>query len=218
MSACVRLENITVSYDRHPALHHVSGAFACGSLTAIAGPNGAGKSTLLKTLAGLIVPESGQLHFEAISAREVAYLPQISDLHRDVPLTLEQLVCTGHWRRSGAFGGISAAQRAACAQALEAVGLAGFAPRPAGSLSAGQFQRALFARLLLQDAKLILLDEPFSALDEQAIQAMLDIIRRWHAEGRTVVSVLHDASLIERFFRNACCWRVNAWPGVKRPR
>ena len=86
------------------------------------------------------------------------------------------------------------------AHALDAVGLAGFAERPIDTLSGGQLQRALFARVLLQDARIILLDEPFSAIDEKTVNDLLGLIRRWHGEERTVIAVLHDISLVRGGF------------------
>ena len=104
----------------------------------------------------------------------------------------------GLWRDTGAFRAIGAAGRDRARAALVAVGLDGFAGRPVGSLSAGQFQRVLFARLLLQDAPVILLDEPFNALDARTSADLLAMVRRWHGEGRTVVAVLHDLELVRR--------------------
>jgi zinc/manganese transport system ATP-binding protein len=85
-------------------------------------------------------------------------------------------------------------------EALCAVGLEGFEKRHIGSLSAGQFQRVLFARLLLQDAKLILLDEPFTAIDARTTKDLLDIVARWHGDGRTVIAVLHDFDQVRAHF------------------
>ena len=97
--------------------------------------------------------------------------------------------------------------------ALSAVGLNGFGARPVGSLSAGQFQRVLFARILLQDAELILLDEPFNAIDARTTSDLLAIVQGWHAEGRTVIAVLHDYDQVRAQFpqtlllaRNVVAW------------
>ena len=86
------------------------------------------------------------------------------------------------------------------AQAIAAVGLTGFETRPIGALSGGQMQRALFARLLLQDAQLVLLDEPFTAIDARTMADLLDLVRRWHGEGRTVLAVLHDFDTVRAYF------------------
>jgi zinc/manganese transport system ATP-binding protein len=208
----VTLENLTLSYARHPALHHVSGCFASGSLTAVAGPNGAGKSTLLKAVAGLIAPDAGTIRMQP--ARPCfAYLPQAATLQRDFPISLLEMVSLGLWKDSGGFGALGKAAREKALAALEKVGLAGFSARPVFTLSAGQFQRAQFARVLLQDAPLILLDEPFSAVDAQTQSRLLHLIAEWHAQRRTVICVLHDLAQIHAHFpqclllaRRAIAW------------
>jgi zinc/manganese transport system ATP-binding protein len=149
MSApAIFLENLTITYHRHPAVHHVTGALKRGSLTAIAGPNGAGKSTLLKAMMGELKPAEGQVRRDA-PPRDYGYLPQAADINRRFPVSVLDTVVLGAWKRAGAFGGIGAAERRRAGEALSAVGLEGFENRPIGSLSAGQFQRTLFARLLL---------------------------------------------------------------------
>ena len=198
--ATIHLDGLTLAYDRHPAVHHLSGAFAPGSLTAVVGPNGAGKSTLLKALAGLIQPAEGRLTLSRLDRREIAYLPQQAEVDRSVPLSVLEVVALGHWRRMGLFGGLGSAEIAAARAALAAVGLAGFETRAVGTLSAGQFQRALFARMMLQDAKVILLDEPFTAIDARTTADLIDVVRRWHDEKRTVVTVLHDYEQVRRIF------------------
>jgi zinc/manganese transport system ATP-binding protein len=106
----------------------------------------------------------------------------------------------GLWSRSGLFGGVGRADRTRIEEAVAAVGLTGFERRPISTLSGGQMQRALFARLLLQDASVILLDEPFTAIDARTTADLLDLVRRWHAEARTVVAVLHDLDVVKRIF------------------
>ena len=195
----VSLSNLTVSYDRHPAVHHVTGQFTRGSLTAIAGPNGAGKSTLLKAIIGELRPAGGRIE-HALQRVDIGYLPQAAEINRRFPITVLDTVLLGAWRHTGAFGSVRAADRDASRQALQAVGLAGFERRSIGSLSAGQFQRVLFARLLVQDAKVILLDEPFTAIDARTTRDLLEIVRNWHGEGRTVVAVLHDFDQVRQHF------------------
>jgi zinc/manganese transport system ATP-binding protein len=195
----IRLENITVSYDRKPALHHLTGVFEIGSLTAIAGPNGGGKSTLLKALAGIIRPDEGVISITS-NKSSIAYLPQSSELKREMPLTVAELVASGLWNRSKAFGAIKRKDREVISEALAKVGLEGFEKRSLVSLSLGQLQRMLFARLIVQDAPLILLDEPFAAVDEVTIARLHDLILSWHHEGRTIICVLHNMEMIRRSF------------------
>jgi zinc/manganese transport system ATP-binding protein len=203
----VELRNLTVSYRQHPALHHLSGEFATGSLTAVVGPNGAGKSTLLKSIAGLIPLRANNKNEKAESALELvgtsqqfAYLPQHSELDRSFPASVRDCVLLGLWRVSGAWGMASNAMLARVDDALRIVGLQGFESRPVGTLSSGQLQRALFARLLVQDAQLILLDEPFAAVDSKTVAALMALTLQWHQEGRTVIAVLHDDAQVRQFF------------------
>lgn len=198
-SAAVTLHNLTVSYRRHPALHHVSGHFAPGSLTAVIGPNGAGKSTLLKSLAGLVQSDPHG-HVAHAPGLRLAYLPQHSELDRSFPLTVHDCVLMGLWGQTGAFGSATPAMLARVDAALEAVGLQGFERRPVGTLSSGQLQRALFARLLVQDADLILLDEPFNAVDSKTTAGLLTLVQQWHRQGRTVIAVLHDDAQVKEHF------------------
>jgi zinc/manganese transport system ATP-binding protein len=194
----IRLDNVTIAYQRHPAVHHVSGSFAKGSLTALIGPNGAGKSTLLKAIVGLVPLNGGTV---TIAARDkLAFLPQVTDVDRSFPMSVREVVDLGHWRKIGAFGRLTPAMRAASSAALTKVGLAGFDARPIASLSVGQFQRVLFARLIAADASLILLDEPFNAVDQRTIADMMALIETWHHEGRTVIAALHDLDFVQRHF------------------
>ncbi|KQT83875.1 ABC transporter ATP-binding protein [Aurantimonas sp. Leaf443] len=196
----VRLEDLTVAYRRHPAVHHVSGAFRPNSLTAIVGPNGAGKSTLLKAIMGFLPAAEGVIHLDGVRRQDVAYLPQASELDRSFPITVADLVALGAWRQAGAFGSIRGRALDRVLGAIESVGLEGFENRTIGTLSGGQLQRALFARVLVQDARLLLLDEPFTAIDTRTMMDLLAVVRRWHGEGRTVIAVLHDLALVREHF------------------
>jgi len=195
----IRIENLTVAHGGHPAVHHISGSVAAGSLTAIVGPNGAGKTTLLRAIAGLHPPSGGRVSL----AGRVALLPQAATLDRGFPICCRDVVLLGLWQRVGAFAPMPPGSGERAEEALAAVGLAGFGRRPVGSLSAGQFQRLLFARLLLQDAPILLLDEPFTAVDARTAADLLAIIRRWHGEGRTILAVLHDLDLVRAEFPEA---------------
>jgi zinc/manganese transport system ATP-binding protein len=200
IDAGIELENVSVAYGDRLALEGLNGQFPAASLTAVVGPNGAGKSSLLKALTGVLPLQSGKLRCDAISRNRFAYLPQQMELNREFPINVGELVALGGWRCFGSFRGPPDALKNEVAAAIEAVGLAGFLDRRIADLSAGEFQRALFARLLLQDAAVILLDEPFVALDEATTEDLLDIIRRWHGEQRTVIAVLHDLDQVREHF------------------
>jgi zinc/manganese transport system ATP-binding protein len=194
----VTLRDLTVSYRGHPAVHHLSGTFAAGMLTAVVGPNGAGKSTLLGALGGTIHDFEGRI--ERDPAQRVAYLPQASALDRSFPVRVHEVVAMGLWSRIGSFGGLRPEDRSGVDQALAAVSLSGFGQRWLGELSAGQAQRVLFARVLMQDAGLILLDEPFNAIDARTTADLLALLHRWKQEARTVIAVLHDLEQVREHF------------------
>jgi zinc/manganese transport system ATP-binding protein len=200
MAAQIKFQNVTLGYDRHPAVHHLNGEVASGALVAVIGPNGAGKSTLFRGLAGILKPLSGSIHLGGLDIKDLAYLPQTADIDRTFPISVYDFVGTGLWRRTGFFGGMGKAARDKIAQALAAVGLNGFENRSIGTLSGGQMQRMLFARVLLQDARLIVLDEPFNAIDAKTSADLLALVKRWHGEGRTVLAALHDMELVRNHF------------------
>ena len=199
-SALVRLSNLALGYNRRPAIDHLNGAFMAGSLTAVIGPNGAGKSTLLKGLVGALKPLEGDIRIAGLDRREIAYLPQQHELDPAFPICVLDVLCLGLWGEIGLFRAVGRLRLARAEAALLTVGLDGFAQRAIGSLSGGQLQRVLFARLLLQEARLILLDEPFTAIDARTIADLLQLILRWHQEERTVIAALHDLALVRQHF------------------
>jgi zinc/manganese transport system ATP-binding protein len=192
--------DLTLGYDRHPAVHHITGEVKRGELLAIVGPNGAGKSTLLKGIIGELKPLSGSLERDALKKSGIAYLPQQIDIDRSFPISVFDCVAMGLWREIGAWRGVDGKRSDEVARALATVGLVDLAARPVGALSGGQFQRVLFARLLLQDAALILLDEPFRAVDTKTVADLIALILRWHGEGRTVLAALHDIEQVRAHF------------------
>jgi zinc/manganese transport system ATP-binding protein len=200
MAAQVTFRDVTLGYDRHPAVHHLDGEVAQGALLAVVGPNGAGKSTLFRGLAGILKPLSGAIDLGGLDIRDIAYLPQSADIDRTFPISVFDLVGTGLWRTTGFFGGMGKPARDKITQALAAVGLNGFENRSIGTLSGGQMQRMVFARALLQDARLIVLDEPFNAIDAKTSSDLLALVKRWHGEGRTVLAALHDMDLVRAHF------------------
>lgn len=196
----ITLNDVCISYGKSHAVCHLSGQFKTGSLTAIAGANGAGKSTLVKAIMGEIPLTNGTIDRGYLAPSDIAYLPQAAEIDHHFPLNIDDLVNLGAWQKNGAFGGLSKHCISATKRALQRVGLAGLEKRQIGSLSTGQLQRALFARLLVQDTQIIILDEPFTAIDEQTTNDLLDLILQWHKEGRTVIAILHDLEQIQQYF------------------
>jgi zinc/manganese transport system ATP-binding protein len=191
------LDRLSVGYGRKPVLCELSGRVEEGELLALVGPNGAGKSTLLATIAGLNRPSAGAVQR---GSGRIAYLPQLAAVDSGFPINVADFVAMGLWHDIGALTPIGPSHRAQVDQALVRVGLQGSAAKPIGALSGGQLRRALFARLMLQDAALILLDEPFAALDAATTAQFIAIIGEWHREGRTVIAALHDLRQVRAHF------------------
>ena len=213
----IHLDNLTLAHGGHPAVHHLSGSFEAGSLTAVVGPNGAGKSSLMLGLMGRLRASTGAVHMPADVHGRIAYLPQQAEVDRSFPVCVLDVVMLGHWGRIGAWRAAQAQHHQQALAALAAVGLTGFGARAIAELSAGQFQRVLFARVLLQDAPVILLDEPFNAIDARTTADLLAVLKRWHGEARTVVAVLHDLEQVRAHFpqtlllaREAIAWGPTA--------
>lgn len=209
--ASLTFRDLTLGYNSHPAVHHLNGEVRAGSLTAVVGANGSGKSTLMKGIVGVLTPMAGSA--TKVSGARIAYLPQQSELDLTFPARVVDLVSMGLWQKRGLLGRFRAEDRAAVQEALMAVGLEGFENRPLDTLSGGQLQRALFARVLVQDADIILLDEPFNAIDAKTVVDLVALIKRWHGEKRTVMVVVHDLTLVREHFpetlllaRRAVAW------------
>jgi zinc/manganese transport system ATP-binding protein len=181
-------------------VHHLDGHIETGALVAVVGPNGAGKSTLFKGIVGAIKPLAGRIERNGLAPQEIAYLPQAAEIDRSFPINVYDLVAMGLWRRAGSFGGLGQNRRDEVERAIAAVGLTGFEDRAIATLSGGQMQRMLFARLLLQDARVIVLDEPFNAVDVKTSADLFALVQRWHGERRTVLTAMHDIDFVKAHF------------------
>ena len=183
-----------------PLFKNLNFMLDAGERLAIIGPNGAGKSTLLKAVMGLLKADTGKVVWQDLQRKDIAYLPQQSEIDRSQPMTVFELAALGLWYEIGFFGRVNAAQRRRVSEALARVEMADFAARPIAHLSNGQFQRVLFARMLVQNARLLLLDEPFNAVDAKTTYALLEVLRQCHQEGRGVIAVLHDYEQVRAYF------------------
>ncbi|CUX97015.1 metal ABC transporter ATP-binding protein [Candidatus Hoaglandella endobia] len=193
------LQDLVTGYQGQGIGVPLNGRFASGSMTAIIGANGSGKSTLLKTMGGLLPPVRGRISFDASRLR-IGYLLQQAEMDRQFPLTVFEVVAMGCWPQSGLLRRINHVRKGLIWQALERVGLEELPDRIISNLSSGQFQRMLFARLLVQEAPLILLDEPFSAIDKQTSALLMTVIEQLHSQGCTIIVVLHDDNLVAKHF------------------
>ena len=196
----ITLHNLTLGYERHPAVHHLSGVFEPGSMTAVVGPNGSGKSTLLKGITGMLRPLGGRIDRENLQLNQIAYLPQHLEVDRSFPITVMDIIILGFWHSIGMFGGMNRNLWERAEQALITVGLDGFESRAISNLSGGQFQRVMFARMLLQECPVVVLDEPFTSIDAQTTLDLFKVISRWHAEKKTIIAVLHNFDQVRSYF------------------
>ncbi|WP_254473430.1 ABC transporter ATP-binding protein [Bartonella sp. B1098] len=193
----LHFKKTTLGYGNRIAIKDFSAKLKAGSLVAITGDNGAGKSTLLKAIAGLIKPLKGKITKPKKS--RIAYLSQQCDIDQTFPIDVKTLVKTGLW----SFCGLWKNQRpydSKIQNALEMVGLTTLTTCSLETLSGGQLQRALFARIIVQDADIILLDEPFNGIDRNTQKDLLALITDWQQQGRTVLTALHDPLVVQEFF------------------
>ncbi|GHD05586.1 zinc ABC transporter ATP-binding protein AztA [Zhihengliuella salsuginis] len=175
------------AYDGHDVLHDVGLELPPGTVTAIAGPNGSGKSTLIEILAGVRTPRAGRVDADT----PVALVLQRPAAPESLPVTVHDVVAMGTWGRSRRRDA-----RAAIAEAIAAVDLAGFERRPLAGLSGGQRQRAMLAQGIVQDARVLLLDEPAANLDAASRERTRQILADQAAAGRAVACVSHDEASI----------------------
>ena len=191
--------NTTLGYNRHPVVHHLTANIEDGDSVAIIGPNGGGKSTLLKGIMSFIKPIDGKI-LCSVDRKQIAYLPQSSTIDKTFPLSTIELVATGLWHSRGWFKHYSSDDIYKIQDAIRMVHLHGMENEPLKSLSGGQMQRALFARLILQNAQLILLDEPFNSIDIKTTNELIEIVDMWKNEHRTVLAILHNFSQAKEHF------------------
>lgn len=200
------IRGMTVSYGEKPAIFSVDATFQPGVMTAIIGPNGAGKSTLLKAALGIVKPLSGQVTcWGRPMARErarIAYVPQRASVDWDFPTRVLDVVLMGQYRQLGLLGRVRAKHMQTALEALQRVGMDGFADRQIGQLSGGQQQRVFLARALAQGADLYLLDEPFAGVDAATEKAIISVLKELRAKGKTVVAVHHDLSTVPEYFED----------------
>ncbi|QKJ86204.1 zinc/manganese transport system ATP-binding protein [Paramixta manurensis] len=200
----IAMEQLQAGYRGHAVTPLLQGRIAAGAMMALVGENGCGKSTLLKTLAGLLPPVAGNYTL-GVPRSQIGWLPQQSEIEKQFPISVFDLVAMGSWQRSGWFKRIGRALRNEIMASLSKVKMADFADAQPDELSGGQLQRVLFARLLMQQASLLLLDEPFSGIDSQTVDLLLALLREQHQQGRTMIVVLHDRAVVDEWFPEVLC-------------
>ena len=192
--------HITLGYRDMTLAQDLSFAVSRGEICAVIGPNGSGKSTLIRTILGLQPPLAGHVAWydaaEDSRPKNIAYLGQSAEMDHQFPMRVKDVVAMGAWQGLGFWTGIDQSKADRINHALARTGLTEMSDQPLYACSSGQLQRCFFARAIVQDAPVILLDEPFSTIDQTTEARLIDIIRDWREEGRAVMVVLHDLSSV----------------------
>lgn len=197
MMSRLQLEDLTLARGGRTVLEHLEGRFQDGAVTAMVGANGAGKSTLISAIMGMLRPISGRVACQVPKERR-AWLPQQLALDLTFPMSVEELIMTGTWPSHGALKGYCAAHYRRGREIMARLGISHLAHRQLGELSGGQRQRALIGRTLMQEAELLLLDEPFANVDVETVDVLMDVLRDMARDGATIVVVLHDLEQLSR--------------------
>lgn len=203
-SYAIEVDHLTVSYGPVPALLDVSLRIPPGKLVGIIGPNGSGKSTLMKAILGFLRPDVGQVRVFGQTAERakgrVAYVPQRGSVDWDFPVTVREVALMGRYGHVPWWRDLNAQDRRIADEALEMVRMTQHAHRQIGQLSGGQQQRVFMARAMAQGAEILLLDEPFAGVDAATERAILDVLNRTRAAGRTLLVVHHDLATAAEYF------------------
>jgi len=202
VSSVIAVAGLTVRYGEVVALDRVDLDLPPGRVSALLGMNGSGKSTLLKAIVGLVRPTSGTVLVDgepparARRLGKLAYVPQSEDVDWRFPVSVRDVVMMGRYALQGPTRRPRPVDRDSVADALDRVELADLADRQIGRLSGGQRKRAFVARGIAQDARILLLDEPFAGVDKRSEATLTRLLRELAAEGRTVLVSTHDLAAV----------------------
>jgi manganese transport system ATP-binding protein len=201
----VAARDLVVRYDDFTALVGATFTARYGEALGIVGPNGSGKSTLLKTIAGLLMPASGELRVLDSTPRKlapgaIAYVPQVEAVDWSFPATVWDVVAMGRFARLRFWERFGPHDREAVRRAIRLVGMTALAGRHIAHLSGGQQQRTFVARAIAQEPRLLLLDEPTTGVDAATEEAVRKIVRELVAGGMPVLMATHDLDRVEEWF------------------
>ena len=210
----IEISDLTVAYDRKPVLWEINLSVARGVLGGIVGPNGAGKSTLIKAVLELVPRVSGKVKVQGqpigSQRHRIAYVPQRESVDWDFPSTVLDVVLMGLYREIGWFRTTKRVHRQRALEALERVGIADLKDRQISQLSGGQQQRTFLARALVQSSDILLLDEPFAAVDAATEQSIIQVLRQQRELGKTILVVHHDLHTVPQYFDHVLLINVHA--------
>ena len=204
LDTAIEVHNLTVLYDKNPALWDIDLHLPQGKIIGIVGPNGAGKSTLLKALMGMVNTSSGYVKLFGHSLRKVrkrvSYVPQRESVDWDFPISVRQVVMMGRYAHIGLFRRPRQKDKQKVSECLEKVGMTEYAERQIAQLSGGQQQRVFLARALVQEADLYLMDEPFAGIDAKTERLLFQLVKEITSEKKTVVIVFHNLQAVAQHF------------------
>ncbi len=199
----LKINDLTVAYSNVPVFRNLSVEFAPGRITGIIGPNGAGKSTLIKGALGL-VRHSGQTTLDGVMVnrvrQKIAYVEQRAALDLTFPISVFEVVLTGTYGKLGLFKSPGRKEKEAARNALQQVNLTEFEQRQIGELSGGQLQRVFVARAIVQQADVVILDEPFVGIDMKSEEEIMNVLRGWRDAGKSIIVVHHDLNKVAAYF------------------
>ncbi|HIV31010.1 MAG TPA: metal ABC transporter ATP-binding protein [Candidatus Pullichristensenella excrementipullorum] len=198
--ALMELKDVTVTFEGHAAVEHVSLKLERGQYTVMLGRNGSGKSTLMRAMLGLVRPKSGQiLTGDGLRRDHIGYMPQKTQAQRDFPAAVEEVVRSGLIDRMGRRIFYSADEKKRALENMRLLGIADKRRASYATLSGGQQQRVLLARALCAADDLLMLDEPVSALDPEATEEFYGVLRMLHRErGMAILMISHDVQAAVR--------------------
>ncbi len=207
MTPILSIQDLSYAYAQKPVLTNVQFEMGQGDFVAVIGPNGGGKSTFIKLIMGLIQPDSGTIRLfgEPVESgrRLVGYLPQFQNVDLDYPILVEEVVLMsllqGNWLRS-----IRRKDRQLAWDVLEKVGILHLKDRPLSALSGGEKQRVFLARALVNQPKLLILDEPTTSVDIQAEQSLYRLLQDLH-QSLAILMVSHDLSAVSQLVNKIAC-------------
>ncbi len=203
-NSIINVEDLTLAYNEKPVVWDADVNIVRNSRTAIIGPNGAGKSTLLKGILGLLKPLAGEVKIlgkDPKNARKYfSYIPQTASVNWDFPTTVLDVVLMGRYKTLGWIRRPGKKDYEIAKQALEKMGMYEFRDRQISELSGGQRQRVFLARSISSDAEIYFMDEPLAGVDMVTEKIIMDTIKEFQKDGKTIVAVHHDLNTIEKYF------------------
>lgn len=200
----ISVKNLTVSYQKKPAIKSINLKITEGSIVGIIGPNGAGKSTLIKAILGLLPYDTGEVKIFGKnldeSRKRISYIPQREQFDWDFPINVEDVVMMGRYSHLGMFSFPGKKDKEIAQEKIQKVGMQDFRTRQIRNLSGGQQQRIFLARALAQESDIYLMDEPFVGVDAKTERTIFDLMNELKEQNKTILVVHHDLGKVTEYF------------------